>query len=496
MLTCCLPTPGSTRRHATNNSEEKADTTPLKGFKENGDNQLQQIDECSVQDSTSSTLVETKTESEDGFPTARFLDESVDSLGDENVPQLLSRPKINREELVGGFTLKIANWNLLADGLTGLYGNNKKKAFAYLPHCYLEADYRVPLMIKEIKQMNADVIVFEEFDLYSNAEFMAEMSSLGYAEGARQVKLWSPCVGISPELPPDGIAVFFKQEKFLENPTVSFTEQEAHKRWLADQIQRDEIKADESGCISVVSLIQGQAESDRPRMFAVIDAEVKNGNIDDPYFFDRDPATKPVLFDKFLEWCNSAIPPPSAAIRLVPKSRPDLAICVIGTHLVSAKKESGERQRLSEMQFLLSHPNHEETKKDAHVFLCCDMNATCNDAMGYPPLTYNWVMENRNGLKSALRQEEELEWTSWKKRIGKDGSAQILKYSVDFVFCPDDDLWRVIDILGLPSDEECADSVQRMMSEHGNLEGEPAPLPGKNYPSDHLAVCATIEFVG
>lgn len=190
------------------------------------------------------------------------------------------------------------------------------------------------------------------------------------------------------------------------------------------------------------------------------------------------------------------------AVRFIPHEKPDLAICVIGTHLSSTKKESGEKERLEEIKGLIAHEDHMSTKANAHVFLCCDLNATYHDGPGYESETYNWLVNPSNtGLKSALQMNgNELPWTSWKKRQ-KKGVISENKDAVDFVFCPVVE-WDVTEVYGLPSEEECRESVRRMMSENCLYENSweedhwPGPLPGRDYPSDHLAVCATVRFLG
>ncbi|ETO22719.1 hypothetical protein RFI_14475, partial [Reticulomyxa filosa] len=108
--------------------------------------------------------------------------------------------------------IKIMQFNVLADGLSGLYSNSQKddKAFVGVPQESLEFNYRGFRVIEEIMRHDPDIVTMEEVDQF-------EHYLKGYT-GFHSPKKSSPCLEIGRELNkkmlPDGVATFYKTKNF------------------------------------------------------------------------------------------------------------------------------------------------------------------------------------------------------------------------------------------------------------------------------------------
>jgi len=102
---------------------------------------------------------------------------------------------INQSE--DDFTVMI--WNILADSLStsSFHGN---LPFPFVDQTILSWDHRLPLILKEIENVNPDVLCLMEVDRFQDLE--AELGGRGYTG------LWTPKVDSK-----DGVAIFWKHQK-------------------------------------------------------------------------------------------------------------------------------------------------------------------------------------------------------------------------------------------------------------------------------------------
>eukprot|EP01083_Nonionella_stella_P210064 760874_1 len=105
-------------------------------------------------------------------------------------------------------------FNILADGLSGAY-NTGLDGFDTSPKESLNFKYRGFRIIEEIIHSSPDIITLEEVDTFGFLSYYLE--PFGYS-GIHQPKERSPCISIGKlnkmVLPPDGVAIFYKNEKF------------------------------------------------------------------------------------------------------------------------------------------------------------------------------------------------------------------------------------------------------------------------------------------
>lgn len=121
-------------------------------------------------------------------------------------------------------TVNIMQFNMLADGLSGIHVNenskddaSKNKTFINTPKECLDFNYRGFRILEEITReaSEPDIICLQECDQF---EFLDHyLSPLGYT-GEFNAKSSSPCVKIAKanniSLKPDGVAIFYSKDKF------------------------------------------------------------------------------------------------------------------------------------------------------------------------------------------------------------------------------------------------------------------------------------------
>ncbi|GAX79232.1 hypothetical protein CEUSTIGMA_g6672.t1 [Chlamydomonas eustigma] len=100
-------------------------------------------------------------------------------------------------------SFKILTWNVLADGLA------QNGDFVKTPLPLLEWSYRMPLIIEELKEAQADIICLQEVNRYEELEH--HLGLLGY-QGCFLAKISSPCERYM--YPRDGVAIFFNPDRF------------------------------------------------------------------------------------------------------------------------------------------------------------------------------------------------------------------------------------------------------------------------------------------
>ena len=90
--------------------------------------------------------------------------------------------------LLGGTRMKVLQWNVLADGLSG--NCEGSGGFTRLPAEFLEFKARHAMQRKHIEESNADIVALQEVD--HAEEWLSEMAELGY-DGKIRTDEDSPC---------------------------------------------------------------------------------------------------------------------------------------------------------------------------------------------------------------------------------------------------------------------------------------------------------------
>ncbi|XP_057312107.1 nocturnin-like [Hydractinia symbiolongicarpus] len=150
------------------------------------------------------------------------------SNDEENLeyPPLIQREfqKVNnalREE-----TFRVFQWNVLADGLS--ISSVTENFCATPPQC-LKWQYRKRLLLNEILSANADVVCLEEVDHFDDF-FAPELKTAGY-EGFFVLKRDSPCLRFPGNNGPDGVAIFYRRNKYvLVEQITEYLEEEDGKK--------------------------------------------------------------------------------------------------------------------------------------------------------------------------------------------------------------------------------------------------------------------------
>ncbi|KAF0692056.1 Aste57867_16800 [Aphanomyces stellatus] len=142
---------------------------------------------------------------------------------------------------------------------------------------------------------------------------------------------------------------------------------------------------------------------------------------------------------------------------------PFLVVC---THLKSTKSREGEALRAIQVEQLLEHLERDH----AHLpmVVCGDYNATPDTNDEYPALAVPRMADA--GFQSAYAvAESEPRYTTWKVRPGNES-----RHVIDYIFFKGDA--ELVSVVDAP------------------IEIDDCRLPSLRYPSDHIALVATITF--
>jgi len=127
-------------------------------------------------------------------------------------------------------------------------GDDPEKLFMNTPRECLLWEYRYPRIIREIVRWSPDVVTLEECDMFEvcyppqnyfcqtvvfdkiHQDIQKSLADHNY-EGTVNLKDWSPIKKIGDHLPPDGVAIFYKTDKFQTSPDTQPLKltQEKHK---------------------------------------------------------------------------------------------------------------------------------------------------------------------------------------------------------------------------------------------------------------------------
>lgn len=114
----------------------------------------------------------------------------------------------------GGARLSVLQFNVLADGLSG--SCEGKGGFTLIPPDWLDWEQRWPLLIKAIRDADADIVALQEVDHVD--QWAEAMDGFGY-EGQVRIDERSPCLKASLGDPvtgekfPDGVALFWRRAR-------------------------------------------------------------------------------------------------------------------------------------------------------------------------------------------------------------------------------------------------------------------------------------------
>jgi len=347
------------------------------------------------------------------------------------------------DELNGAKPLRVLQFNMLADGLSGLRAD--LGAFSRAKADEMAWANRKQQLLHEILQYDPDVITLQECDHYYDF-FLPSLSPYGY-DGLFAPKPASACLEVSDNS--DGCAIFFKQNRLrvVSSETITFA------------LAPVDVRGDDDATVEKDDDRQVRAQN-QVALIAV--CEFLGLDNEDRSSSSSSPAS------------TTTSPPP---------------LVISTTHLKAAKTSSGERYRYREVMQLLGAVERAvlslgENNKPA-VLLTGDLNAAPSERdTGYQALAYAAVKAHPLGFRSTLNDDlvnaglirEEDIWTTWKSRF-KKGRENVSRSCIDYILYVPSSGLRALRILSLYANDEVGEQF----------------LPNNKYPSDHLAICA--DFV-
>ena len=349
---------------------------------------------------------------------------SIRSLSD-------TKPKLRQFKTLAsspkGSNLRVLQFNILADGLSGL--RSDLGAFSRATAQSMSWDMRKYQLLHEILQYKPDCITLQECDHFYDF-FLAKLSMYGY-DGIYAPKPASACLEVSDNS--DGCAIFLKRNKLklVSAETITY----ALSKKDVDDGNSDVVRA-----MNQVGLI------------VTCDILDENGHV------------------KVVEDSGTRCP---------------LVVCT--THLKAKKSEIGERYRLQEATQLMRSIDRTikslRTSAQPLLVVTGDLNAAPNaDTTGYEARAYRVVKEHALGLRSLLNDDVRLQesdtWTTWKARWNK-GVEKIAKNCIDYIlYQPPSSTnnfgLQPMAVLELLREEDLGSDL----------------LPNTKYPSDHVALAA------
>jgi len=318
-----------------------------------------------------------------------LVDRQLLSAGSEHQSPSITTP---------GPTIKVMQFNMLADGLSTAYRWTKtEKSFIGVDQECLQWTYRGLRIVEEMLRFEPDLIAIEECD---RIDFLSRwLSPRGY-DHCFQPKTSSPIRhvikamaaerGMEPDalsMPPDGVAIFFKTQRFR----------------LSDSAKIQRIAMDEN-------------KQKVTALGVTLEMRVDDGSES----------------TKWSEWEE---------------------VLFVVTHLKSTKSAEGERVRRQQIRALLGDqdggPPLISNPDRLPVVLCCDLNANpVPNQKGYDPLCYE-AITNQMGYRSTYRvaMGTEPEMTTFKRR-----EHGVDRHCIDYIFV-DDERWSVSHFLQIPDSE-------------------------------------------
>lgn len=382
----------------------------------------------------------------------------------ENIPSLKVHGK-----------LRILQFNMLADGLSGL--RNDLGAFSRAKKDAMMWESRKIRLLHEMLQYEPDVITLQECDHYYDF-FLPQLSARGY-DGFFAPKPASACLEVHDNS--DGCAIFYKRDKLsfvsAETMTYALSKADVMINTQASKAVREEEKQlrtqNQVALILVCDLLSPIGD---------------NQNQDN----DESPQ-----------------------------------VIIATTHLKAAKTALGEQYRLKESQQLLAAIDRsiesvefsnqfKNLKLDPAVILTGDLNAcptAKSETFGFECTMYSFIKSHPLELRSVLNDDleefykkqgkdsDEEIWTTWKAR-NKQGKEVVVKHCIDYImYAP------LSSCITRHFDSKTMNYVERRknvgLRAVGVVEGFREDsvdigedlLPNAIYPSDHVAVIADLEII-
>jgi len=336
-----------------------------------------------------------------------------------------SKPSGSKSELL------LMQFNVLADGLSGLYEpETAGKVFVAVPKECLFWDYRGIRIIEEIKRFDPDVVTIQELD---QLEFLRRNLKGYKVEYLKNKKSACLMVGekYNHKLLPDGVAVFYREKfhllgvlKFEGDKPIEISALVVH---LQLKSSKKEVLV---ATIHLKSAKDIEGEKIRLKQLARFLPELKKyqeskerPNFEVPIFIGCDLNGPPIKSKDFDPFAYTSIALPDKF-----------------NELLTAHNKSSEKA------------------------------AQINDKeLGY---TKGWGVNLSSAYRDVLGAEPN--YTTWKKR--GDGIDQ---HTIDYIFYQKDKHVRVSKLLSIPTEKEVNQSTF---------------LPGWEYPSDHFSIMAGFEF--
>ena len=379
------------------------------------------------------------------------------------------KDKEDNEAVTASIKLRVLQFNMLADGLSGLRADLGGFAGVSRERGEMEWSRRKELLLRELLQYDADILTLQEVDHFYDW-LQPAMAERGYT-AFFAAKPASPCLEVSPNS--DGCALFVRSSK---------------------------IKCRSAQTLTYAVKFDGKEEEDKEGGEGV---GAKTGR----------ESTVPLRTQNqvaIIALCEILLPPDSST------SKPALLL-VATTHLKASKSLTGERCRAMEMRQLLETVDRtrnaisaSENSANIAVLLTGDLNAKPEDSSDYPALTYSAIKSfipltmrsiynddaplylQSNGKKSAL-QEEGL-YTTWKARVeAGSGVRKESRHCIDYIFYSSEEKKKkkeyrdrtTVETRLLPT---------ALLDVFSKQEVGPSLLPSALYPSDHLAIVADFLF--
>lgn len=153
-------------------------------------------------------------------------------------------------------TLRLLQFNILADGLSGL--RDDFGAFSRVKFEDIEWSNRKNRLLAEITQYDPDVITLQEVDHYYDF-FLPQLSMLGY-DGFYAPKPASACLEVSSNA--DGCCIFVKRKKLkvFSSETLTFALSRADVAGSSDSITEDDRQIrvqNQVGLVTVCEILDG-----------------------------------------------------------------------------------------------------------------------------------------------------------------------------------------------------------------------------------------------
>jgi exonuclease III len=430
-------------------------------------------------------------------------------------------------------TLRVFQFNMLADGLSGL--TSDLGAFSRVTFDDLNWEVRKDQLLYEITQYNPDVITLQECDHFYDW-FLPELNAKGF-DGVYAPKPASACLQVSDKS--DGCAIFVKRNKLritsVETLTYALAVAELGLESKRPKSNDDtEVRPqNQVALVAVCHFMRQRADG--------------SGDMGAQGSVNSEDSSRAIAVNSATEDEEDPTQPP---------------VVIATTHLKAAKNGDGEKFRQKEIMLLLdaierSRKSLKVTKENPAVILTGDLNACPKPTPdGYMPLAYEAVKNHSMNFRSVYNDDtvvpgqggvlevvpasdidtQEIAppklldasanpvlkpkvepWTSWKVRT-KKGKEKESKLCIDYIMYTPLIPFLVssaIDSSGsggsgesgggdnsvslseVPLNERNACVGIRATSVLDLLTDEevgPKLLPSASYPSDHISIVADLEI--